>query len=87
MVQLQCMSKSLPNLPSTTKTKSDIYHSGAYFFIGGVLMLLGGFLEWVAGNTFPFVVFATSISNVNVGPEATPTPFTVTCPGDRIQGT
>lgn len=33
--------------------------SGAYFFIGGVLMLLGGFLEWVAGNTFPFVVFAS----------------------------
>ncbi|KIW90384.1 uncharacterized protein Z519_09029 [Cladophialophora bantiana CBS 173.52] len=32
---------------------------GAYFFIGGVLMLLGGFLEWVAGNTFPFVVFAS----------------------------
>ncbi|OAL22778.1 hypothetical protein AYO22_06686 [Fonsecaea multimorphosa] len=33
--------------------------SGAYFFLGGVLMLLGGFLEWVAGNTFPFVVFAS----------------------------
>jgi uncharacterized protein len=60
MVLLQCMSKSLPNVPSTTKTKSDIcYNSGAYFFIGGVLMLLGGFLEWVAGNTFPFVVFAS----------------------------
>ncbi|ETI28496.1 hypothetical protein G647_00945 [Cladophialophora carrionii CBS 160.54] len=34
---------------------------GAYFFIGGLLMLLGGFLEYVAGpaNTFPFVVFAS----------------------------
>ncbi|KIX08618.1 uncharacterized protein Z518_03274 [Rhinocladiella mackenziei CBS 650.93] len=32
---------------------------GAYFFIGGVLMLLGGLFEYVAGNTFPFVVFAS----------------------------
>lgn len=33
--------------------------SGVFFFIGGVLMLLGGFLEWAMGNTFPFVVFAS----------------------------
>ncbi|QSZ33177.1 hypothetical protein DSL72_002763 [Monilinia vaccinii-corymbosi] len=31
--------------------------SGAYFFFGGLLMVLGGFLEFILGNTFPFVVF------------------------------
>jgi len=30
---------------------------GAYFFFGGLLMLVGGFLEFILGNTFPFVVF------------------------------
>ncbi|KAH7391602.1 hypothetical protein BKA64DRAFT_109651 [Cadophora sp. MPI-SDFR-AT-0126] len=30
---------------------------GSYFFFGGVLMMLGGFLEFILGNTFPFVVF------------------------------
>ncbi|KAH7314300.1 hypothetical protein BKA65DRAFT_557935 [Rhexocercosporidium sp. MPI-PUGE-AT-0058] len=30
---------------------------GSYFFFGGVLMLVGGFLEFILGNTFPFVVF------------------------------
>lgn len=32
---------------------------GAYYFFGGVLMLVGGFLEFVLGNTFPFVVFSS----------------------------
>jgi len=31
--------------------------TAVYFFFGGVLMLTGGFLEWVIGNTFPCVVF------------------------------
>lgn len=35
------------------------YHRGAYFFIGGLLMLLGGLMEYIAANTFPFVVFAS----------------------------
>ncbi|KAF2145220.1 uncharacterized protein K452DRAFT_306136 [Aplosporella prunicola CBS 121167] len=32
---------------------------GAYFFFGGLLMVLGGLGEWVIGNTFPFVVFSS----------------------------
>jgi len=31
----------------------------SYFFFGGLLMLLGGFLEFILGNTFPFVVFTS----------------------------
>jgi len=31
--------------------------TGAYFFFGGMLMVLGGILEFILGNTFPFVVF------------------------------
>ncbi|KAK7568714.1 hypothetical protein IWX91DRAFT_373988 [Phyllosticta citricarpa] len=30
---------------------------GAYYFCGGVLMLLGAIGEWVLGNSFPCVVF------------------------------
>ncbi|CAN8106185.1 unnamed protein product [Discula destructiva] len=30
-----------------------------YFFFGGLLMVLSGFLEWVLGNTFSSVVFLT----------------------------
>lgn len=32
---------------------------GAYYFFGGVLMIIGSFLEFILGNTFPFVVFGT----------------------------
>ncbi|KAK1708421.1 hypothetical protein CaCOL14_008131 [Colletotrichum acutatum] len=32
---------------------------GSYFFFGGLLMFVGGLLEWVLGNTFPSVVFLT----------------------------
>ena len=32
---------------------------GAYFFFGGLLMILGSIGEWIIGNTFPFVVFGT----------------------------
>lgn len=31
--------------------------TGAYYFMGGLLMVIGGVLEWVLGNTFPFLVF------------------------------
>ncbi|KAJ5518756.1 GPR1/FUN34/yaaH [Penicillium expansum] len=31
--------------------------TGAYFFMGGLLMMLGGFLEFISGNTFPFILF------------------------------
>ena len=33
--------------------------SGVYYFFGGLLMVLGGFLEFILGNTFPFVVFSS----------------------------
>jgi len=32
---------------------------GVYYFFGGLLMVLGGFLEFILGNTFPFVVFGS----------------------------
>ncbi|KAG7142024.1 Protein alcS like protein [Verticillium longisporum] len=32
---------------------------GSYFFFGGLLMFLGGLLEWILGNAFPSVVFLT----------------------------
>jgi len=32
---------------------------GAYYFFGGLLMVLGAFLEFILGNTFPFVVFGS----------------------------
>ncbi|KAK5255320.1 hypothetical protein LTR40_010865, partial [Exophiala xenobiotica] len=32
---------------------------GVYYFFGGLLMILGGFLEFILGNTFPFVVFGS----------------------------
>lgn len=31
--------------------------TGNYFFFGGLLMIIGGVLEFILGNTFPFVVF------------------------------
>ncbi|KAL9112027.1 MAG: hypothetical protein Q9227_003647 [Pyrenula ochraceoflavens] len=34
-------------------------YSGVYYFFGGLLMILGGILEFLLGNTFPFVVFST----------------------------
>ena len=33
--------------------------SGAYFFFGGLLMIIGSVLEFILGNTFPFVVFGS----------------------------
>lgn len=32
---------------------------GAYFFFGGLLMILGALGEFILGNTFPFIVFAS----------------------------
>lgn len=33
--------------------------TGVYYFFGGLLMILGSVLEFILGNTFPFVVFGT----------------------------
>ncbi|KAJ7618777.1 GPR1/FUN34/yaaH family-domain-containing protein [Roridomyces roridus] len=32
---------------------------GVFYFIGGLGMTVGGIMEWVMGNTFPFVVFSS----------------------------
>lgn len=32
---------------------------GAYYFFGGMLMTIGSILEFILGNTFPFVVFGS----------------------------
>jgi uncharacterized protein len=34
-------------------------YSGAYYFFGGLLMIIGSVLEFILGNTFPFVVFGS----------------------------
>ncbi|PTU21808.1 hypothetical protein P175DRAFT_0508722 [Aspergillus ochraceoroseus IBT 24754] len=35
---------------------------GAYFFFGGILLMVGGFLEFIIGNTFSSVVFMSFAS-------------------------
>ncbi|KKK20547.1 hypothetical protein ARAM_005064 [Aspergillus rambellii] len=42
-------------------TEIDPY-SGAYFFFGGILLMVGGFLEFIIGNTFSSVVFMSFAS-------------------------
>ncbi|KAF5334845.1 hypothetical protein D9758_014280 [Tetrapyrgos nigripes] len=32
---------------------------GAYYFVGGLIMVTAGVMEWVLGNTFPFVIFVS----------------------------
>ena len=34
-------------------------NSGSYYFFGGLLLILGGVLEFILGNTFPSVVFSS----------------------------
>jgi hypothetical protein len=34
-------------------------NSGSYYFFGGFLLVLGGLLEFILGNTFPSVVFSS----------------------------
>ena len=31
--------------------------TGSYYFMGGLLMIMGSIGEWILGNTFPFLVF------------------------------
>jgi succinate-acetate transporter protein len=53
MVQQECK-LTQPQSYHWTNLRSP---SGSYFFFGGLLMIVGGFLEFILGNTFPFVVF------------------------------
>ncbi|KAK7466208.1 hypothetical protein VKT23_004931 [Stygiomarasmius scandens] len=32
---------------------------GPFYFLGGLCMVIGGVMEWILGNTFPFVVFTS----------------------------
>src|ERR1700712_3526094 len=57
-----------------TLALSSRLHSGVFFFFGGLLMILGGFLEFILGNTFPFVVF-TSFGAFWLSFGATLTPY------------
>ncbi|KAJ8087011.1 hypothetical protein AAF712_002585 [Marasmius tenuissimus] len=40
-------------------TSSLVSIVGPFYFIGGLGMIIGGAMEWILGNTFPFVVFST----------------------------
>ena len=58
MVLVPLKRKANPQLCNNV-CKINLFHSGAYYFFGGLLMTLGSFLEFILGNTFPFVVFGT----------------------------
>lgn len=32
---------------------------GTFYFFGGLLQIMGCVMEWLIGNTFPFVVFGS----------------------------
>jgi uncharacterized protein len=32
---------------------------GVFYFFGGMLQIIGSIMEWIIGNTFPFVVFGS----------------------------
>ena len=32
---------------------------GVFYFFGGMLQIIGSVMEWIIGNTFPFVVFGS----------------------------
>ncbi|OQV09581.1 hypothetical protein CLAIMM_13688 [Cladophialophora immunda] len=44
------------NLRSTLGNPTPL---GVYYFFGGLLMMIGSILEFILGNTFPFVVFGS----------------------------
>lgn len=48
-----------PFIPFKKCNYTDILPSGVYYFFGGLLMIIGGVLEFVLGNTFPCVVFCS----------------------------
>lgn len=36
-----------------------VKYSGLFYFFGGMLQIIGSVMEWIIGNTFPCVVFAS----------------------------
>jgi len=57
-VQQECEKNSYQHPPSVN---IDLIpnNSGSYYFFGGLLLVLGGLLEFILGNTFPSVVFTS----------------------------
>lgn len=53
-----CKSKTSRTVGESTKLTLSL-NSPVFLFLGGVLMLLSGILEWVLGNSFPCTVFCT----------------------------
>jgi len=39
--------------------RADRQNRGAFYFVGGMLEIFCGILEFFLGNTFPFVVFTS----------------------------
>lgn len=58
-VPLILVHSALPNQRKSRTQSDSSLCPAAYFFFGGILMLLGAIGEWIVGNTFPFVVFGT----------------------------
>ena len=56
MVLQACQSPSYPRLPLPFVL--NVASSGSYIFMGGLLQLIGGVLEFFLGNTFSFVLFS-----------------------------
>jgi len=40
-------------------------NSGSYYYFGGLLLVLGGFLEFILGNTFTFDAFSLKGSRIS----------------------
>lgn len=58
MVQPEC---EIPQTLDSARVNKDLIssNSGSYYFFGGLLLVLSGFLEFILGNTFPSVVFSS----------------------------
>jgi len=59
LLSLFPLSMDLMGWRSISGTAAGQASIGAYFFCGGLLMILGSVGEWLLGNTFPFVVFGS----------------------------
>jgi len=59
LLSLFPLSMELMGWRGTGGTGVGAAQTGAYFFCGGLLMIIGAIGEWILGNTFPFVVFGS----------------------------
>lgn len=58
LLSLTPFSVYLMNFGSTTAASGTAI-CGAFYALGGICMFLAGIMEWIIGNTFPFVVFTS----------------------------